>query len=255
MKTYTNPFVNLYGSGGGKYQFALRWLYSQLQGSGTIGNIQVDNVDGVYLKFDKSEMSPLTKLPGKDNWQRGGNPLRSIDGSTPKPYISTFQDPNDSSNYYILVQLYYRDNPAFYGNIQKNPYDKGIFGYHDHDVERVWILCKVAKDQNGNPQVLYPFQVTFSQHNGDQTRSFDRVELKDKMIVVYVAKNSHANYFQQGKYNRFLVVNDQANADGEQAGYLFSDMQPAVDWNVGGNPQMQKGVFLPKYKTESGKWF
>lgn len=69
-----------------------------------------------------------------------------------------------------------------------NPKMYAGFGAHEGDWEMVQTGCA---DEHGERPVL----MTCSQHGGSEKREFWRVSLQNKRPLVYVALDSHANYF------------------------------------------------------------
>ena len=72
-----------------------------------------------------------------------------------------------------------------------NPKKYAGFGVHEGDWEMVQLGCV---DEEGE----YPVLMTCSQHDGGEKREFWRCELSEWMLqcpMVYVARDSHANYF------------------------------------------------------------
>jgi len=84
-----------------------------------------------------------------------------------------------------------------------NPKKYAGFGEHEGDWEMIQLGCR---DPEGNVPIL----VTFSQHGGGERREFWRCELLHGHPKVYVARDSHANYFGQHQ-----DVTDQADGHGE----------------------------------------
>jgi hypothetical protein len=73
--------------------------------------------------------------------------------------------------------LFYLYNPKVYAG----------FGAHEGDWEMVQLGCR---DPGGDVPIL----MTFSQHDGGEKREFWRTELSHGHPLVYVARDSHANY-------------------------------------------------------------
>ena len=73
-----------------------------------------------------------------------------------------------------------------------NPKKYAGFGEHEGDWEMVQIGCI---DETG----IQPILMTCSQHSGGEKREYWRVELRNNKPVVYVARDSHANYFSHQK--------------------------------------------------------
>jgi len=84
-----------------------------------------------------------------------------------------------------------------------NPKKYAGFGEHEGDWEMVQLGCV---DEVGDKPIL----MTCSQHQGGERREFWRVELNNARPVVYVARDSHAHYF-----NVHQDVTDQADGKGQ----------------------------------------
>ena len=83
-----------------------------------------------------------------------------------------------------------------------NPKKYAGFGAHEGDWEMVQLGCV---DEEGE----YPVLMTCSQHSGGEKREFWRVQLTNNLPAVYVAVDSHANYFAPQE-----DVTDRANGQG-----------------------------------------
>jgi hypothetical protein len=85
-----------------------------------------------------------------------------------------------------------------------NPKTYAGFGAHEGDWELVQIGCA---DYAGERPIL----MTCSQHSGGEKREYWRVSLDGGRPVVYVARDSHANYFAPER-----DVTDVADGQGER---------------------------------------
>jgi hypothetical protein len=94
-----------------------------------------------------------------------------------------------------------------------NPWDVLGVGRHEGDWEFVQIGCA---DEAGDAPVL----ITASQHHGGQKREFWRSEIEGGRPVIYVAVDSHANYFTAGDHDEI------DSADGH--GRVLAD----IEWRV-----------------------
>lgn len=119
-----------------------------------------------------------------DGWKRDGKPVDRIDfpkEMTPEdvagPAVGYHRATNGGRLRWHQFWLWYPMNPKAYAG----------FGAHEGDWEMVQIGCS---DQEGD----WPILMTFSQHSGGAKREFWSVELRDGQPVVYVARDSHANY-------------------------------------------------------------
>jgi hypothetical protein len=96
-----------------------------------------------------------------------------------------------------------------------NPKKYAGFGEHEGDWEMVQFGCR---DPEGNVPIL----ASYSQHDGGEKREYWRVELVNTTPKVYVARDSHANYF--GVHQD---VTDQADGKGDA---LALDWRPFGAW-------------------------
>ena len=101
-----------------------------------------------------------------------------------------------------------------------NPWQIAGVGRHEGDWEFVQIA---TTDEAGNKPVL----MTASQHRAGEKREFWRCEVEDGRPVVYVALDSHANYFTPG---------DRGMDEADGAGQVLSDIEwrnfgPWASWD------------------------
>jgi hypothetical protein len=98
-----------------------------------------------------------------------------------------------------------------------NPKNLLGFGRHEGD----WEMVQVGLGASGEPEV-----VTGSQHEGGESRGWDKVERIGEHPVIYVASLSHANYFESGAHPYLIGVD---NPDGG-ADPVFPRVEPFGDW-------------------------
>jgi hypothetical protein len=100
-----------------------------------------------------------------------------------------------------------------------NPKTYAGVGAHEGDWELVQLGCT---DEMGDRPVL----MTCSQHDGGEKREFWRVTLDEKRPVVYVARDSHANYFAPER-----DVTDVADGLGERLELIeWREFGPWASW-------------------------
>lgn len=118
-----------------------------------------------------------------------------------------------------------------------NPKVYAGFGAHEGDWEMVQFGCR---DPEGNVPIL----ATYSQHDGGERREFWRVELGvENRPGVYVARDSHANYFSQHR-----DVTDQADGKGRALATIeWREFGSWADWNgKWGNSDNSPGGLAPR---------
>jgi hypothetical protein len=102
-------------------------------------------------------------------------------------------------------------------NPKKYPPGKRGVGDHEGDWEMVQFGCKDAAGD-------HPVLATYSQHGGCEKKEYWRVTLDDdKHPLVYVARDSHANYFNQER-----DVTDTADGKGE---HLHPEVCEFPEWH------------------------
>ena len=99
-----------------------------------------------------------------------------------------------------------------------NPKKYAGVGAHEGDWELVQLGCI---DEAGDRPVM----MTCSQHGGGEKREYWRVALEDGQPIVYVARDSHANYFQPTR-----DVTDTADGKGERLHLRWLDFGAWVKW-------------------------
>jgi hypothetical protein len=99
-----------------------------------------------------------------------------------------------------------------------NPKTYAGIGAHEGDYEMVQLGCR---DPEGNVPIL----MTLSQHDGGAKREFWSVELDGGQPVVYVARDSHANYPTPTR-----DVTDQADGKGERIEIEWRDFGAWAEW-------------------------
>lgn len=109
--------------------------------------------------------------------------------------------------HWVQYWFWYPYNPKNYP-----PTKRGI-GEHEGDWEMVQFGCK---DEAGTEPIL----VTYSQHDGGEKREYWRMTLD-----VFVARDSHANYFDPMRN-----VTDRADGAGEMLEPVWLDFGPWQTW-------------------------
>jgi hypothetical protein len=99
-----------------------------------------------------------------------------------------------------------------------NPKKYVGFGEHEGDWEMVQLGCA---DEDGDRPVL----MSFSQHDGGEKREFWRTELWGDRPLVYVARDSHANY--PGPHHD---VTDQADGKGDVIDLVWCEFGDWATW-------------------------
>ena len=127
--------------------------------------------------------------------------------------------------------LFYLYNPKTYAGI----------GAHEGDWEMVQLGCR---DPEGNVPIL----MTCSQHGGGERREYWRTELRDGRPAVYVARDSHANYFAPHR-----DVTDQADGQGlELTGIEWLGFGAWADWpGRWGNSENSPGPLAPRREWQA----
>jgi len=157
-----------------------------------------------HEKWRPLEVESILRVPSKLN----GQPLSSLDQLVGDGKIDM---PADTESPTEPLVGYHR--VVFAGGLWwhqfwtwwlYNPKKYAGFGEHEGDWEMVQLGCI---DEVGD----FPVLMTCSQHSGGEKREYWRVELTSDQPTVYVARDSHANYF-----SRHEDVTDQANGEGER---------------------------------------
>lgn len=101
---------------------------------------------------------------------------------------------------------------------------KRIIGFGSHEGD--WELVQIGLDPGGTPR-----QVTFAQHNGGESKDWEKLkQVHGTHVVVYVALFSHAAYFQAGTQAyglRFLA--DNPDGEGPEVDPI---LEPFVGWEA-----------------------
>lgn len=147
----------------------------------------------------------------------------------------------------VQVQMYYPDNFAIGGlgkfGWKQFPRSKDL-GYHKHDVEKVAIYYLDGK----------PVKVIMSCHGMEEYNiySWDEVQKQDGFMVVYVARNSHANY-KNAKIQKRVegLGNDITADDGKQIKMTWQEMKPATRIDYPGVSPIYPGVAPQPTQTVS----
>jgi hypothetical protein len=100
-----------------------------------------------------------------------------------------------------------------------NPKKYAGYGEHEGDWEMIQLGCL---DEAGDEPVL----MTCSQHDGGEKREYWRVTIdENKQPIVYVARDSHANYFEPMR-----DVTDQADGAGAHLALEWHDFPAWALW-------------------------
>lgn len=207
---------------------------------------------GVYCYFSSTDLTPIGDHGGTpkglDKAKRISSPLvrdindiplGTLNGGSAVPYITMGQEKRSDGTYDVVtVTFYYIDNPNT--GPQWPAYPKRgppLGGFHDDDIEFVSIYYMDGK----------PVKVFWSQHSVSKGEGhwewYDDCQFKDGYLVVYVARNSHANYPTSGTHKRvYGAANDYTESTGPHKAYPFSVMKPSFDWNNGQGITLYKGL-------------
>jgi hypothetical protein len=103
---------------------------------------------------------------------------------------------------WLQYWLWYYSNPGVQGS--------GGFGMHEGDWEMV--SYRMKEDGSG------PDLAAYAEHNSGSTCTWSNVQKEPGTgaPVAYVAVNSHASYFQAGRYNLPATAQDFAEGDGDE---------------------------------------
>jgi hypothetical protein len=158
-------------------------------------------MDSVELRFHPGDRSGIAVLDG---------------GSTPNAYITKKEN-------VVEVSLYYLHNMAIGCGWYFWP-TSSCLGYHQHDIEYIRIYYEHG----------CPVSVFFSAHSAVQGSWFKWDECEhgdDGSLIVYVARNSHANYSSAGIHWRvFGLANDVCSEKGLHLRFSFASMIPSFDY-------------------------
>jgi len=166
--------------------------------------VPVEAIQTVHAKVDGVVINDVNRLDlGKDKRIDFPKNMKPEDLVPPVGYRRVIYTGGLWWHQYWLFYLY---NPKKYAG----------FGEHEGDWEMVQLGCC---DELGDNPVL----MTLSQHDGGERREFWRVELSEEnQPVVYVARDSHANYFSAQK-----DVTDQVDGKGWGA---YIEWRPFGPW-------------------------
>jgi Vacuolar protein sorting-associated protein 62 len=155
----------------------------------------------------------------KASWCLGNNEVSKL--NFPPDMAPAFFTDMPAVMYYRIV----KGNPLIWHQYWTwwtyNPKEYAGKGEHEGDWEMVQLGCK---DENGDEPVL----MTCSQHGGGERRHYWDVELsegKSGQPLVYVALDSHANYFAPVR-----TVTDIANGKGERLEPEIRKFGPWTQW-------------------------
>jgi hypothetical protein len=194
-------------------------------------------------------ISPIFKLSSRERWRPVGvEESCTAAGIAPPPLAAgrNLDFPPDMRPPELPVVLYHRVAQA--GNLSwhqfwswwpYNPKTYAGMGAHEGDWELVQIGC-------ADPEGERPVLVTCSQHSGGEKRMWHRVALgtPDPRPVIYVARDSHANYFAPER-----SATDVADGQGvELVHYSVRELDaPWVPWKGRwGNSDSSPGPLVPR---------
>lgn len=202
----------------------------KLRGSG------IQSLLGILMLFNEEDMSPVGEhRPGS---KRSDAPLSHIGAGSDVPYLTRGVEKRSDGVYDVVTcSFYYKDNPAIGFGWQLRPKDPSL-GYHPDDIEFVSIYY-----QGGQPKKVY-----YSTHGSREGhwRSFADCEVRDGYLVTYVARNSHANYPDNGDRGTHTRIggfaNDYTSTRGPSRRFTFEQMQPSFNWNNGKGISLYQGL-------------
>lgn len=250
------------------YTFYKYWIHHVDTHSGTLFNNGADRVTtaagickkkplrgsgvvplaGILMLFNESDISPVDQhKPGS---KRSDPPLSHIGASGQDvPYLTKGIEKRSDGVYDVVTcSFYYKDNPAIGLGWQLRPKDPSL-GYHPDDIEFVSIYY-----QNGQPKKVY-----FSSHGSKEGhwRAYADCEVRGGFLVIYVARNSHANYPDNGDRGLHKRIggfaNDYTSTQGPSRRFTFEQMTPSFNWNNGKGITLYQGLRpAPPDTTMSG---
>lgn len=152
-------------------------------------------------------------------WRRLGSPVDRLDlpAVTPDQFADLAP-----VGYRRVVQggrLYWHQYWFWYVYNPKNYPPQRGWGEHEGDWEMLQLGCK---DAAGDEPVL----MTCSQHDGGEKREFWRVTLEDDRPLVYVARESHAHYYEPVR-----DVTDQADGKGLTVSPAWAEFGAWASWS------------------------
>jgi hypothetical protein len=116
----------------------------------------------------------------------------------------------------------------FYYHSAAEPPSNPTLGPHEGD----WEMVQIQVSDDGTPE-----KATYAQHDRGQTCDWPSVEASGDQPVVYVARQSHASYFQRTEFD----VETGDRADGLGGGLFFPEVVPI-------------GTDTPSWVAWPGKW-
>lgn len=186
-------------------------------------------MDSIELRFHPGERTSLSLI----------EPTISV---SPNAYIT-------KKGNICEVSLYYPHNTAIGCGWFLWPMAPCL-GYHEHDIEFVRIYYVREK----------PTSVFFSAHSPNQgswIKWEDCEHGEDGALVVYVSRNSHANYHCSGIHWRmFGFANDVCSEKGQHLRMAFASMVPSYDFTFSNGISLYKDIRpnVPHPKTVLTKW-
>jgi hypothetical protein len=141
-----------------------------------------------------------------------------------------------SQTHDVQYTLYYKNNSAIgvFGNCCIT---SGVFGYHEHDIERITVLRdgRVHLSAHGHTQ-------------GTWTHLRDlEVDCYDRYIL-YVARGSHAFYPKPGKVWRiFGFANDECDGKGKRIDICSYDTCIGYDHHIAPGFDITSTIIYPDY--------
>jgi hypothetical protein len=208
---------------------------------------------GVWCYFSGEDFSYIPdnykrmKKPGKNLTvrRRSDAPIAAISpNDQPVPYLTIGQETRGDITYDVVtVSFYYKDNPATGPGWQLQPTNPKM-GYHPDDMEFISIYYL-----EGSPQKVFMSAHSVGGGNGTWT-SYENCEFRDGFLVVYVARNSHANYPTAGtQYRIYGFANDVTERTGPNQAYTWAEMNKSYDWNNGHGITLYKNLRPPPPDT------
>lgn len=120
-----------------------------------------------------------------------------------------------------------------------------LLGYHEHDIEYITLVH--------DPENIR--EVVFSQHTSREASCVPWTECEktpDGDLIVYVARNSHANYPHAGTYWRiFGFGNDSCSSKGPEIVLSLQDMPTSYDYRFPNGISLHSGIRYPTTPTLS----
>ena len=150
-------------------------------------------------------------LWGPSVWTGGGPDSCSINRS----FVNFFYKSNYERNRnqfpdLVHARIYKQATRAviqYWINYYANDFSES---FHEGD----WELVQIELNSN-----LQPINAAYSRHDGGRWRPWNAVEGPGSNPIVYVARGSHANYFNSGEYGIFIRSWDVATGNGDAVSY------------------------------------